>query len=287
MEPSVNLNHFFDRPGGEPERGFDDVLEKLTAAGFRVFDYPGVIEGENWLSGTKRQREMFDKSGARVGQSHAPFNRYRTYPDSEFPEIFHRAFEAAAILGSKYVVVHADEYRSIERYDEKEIVEFTYDYLAPEFEFAKKRGMKLAIENLFEDLPSDCKYFDGKSRFTSRAEEVIAIIERFNDPDVVCCYDTGHGAVSCHKASADALKKLAKYVGCTHIHDNYLYSDAHMLPFTGKLDWPEHTRILREAGYKGDITLELVYDRMPDALVSEWMKLCYDAAERLVEMTQG
>lgn len=144
-------------------------------------------------------------------------------------------------------------------------MEYTYDYLAPEVEFAKKHGMKVAVENLFEDLPSGYKYFDGKSRFTSRVGDIIAAIERFNDPDVVCCWDFGHGEVSYgYDREASALEKVAKYVGCTHVHDNNAGHDLHMLPFTGRIDWKRDMDILAKAGYDGVLSIELVYDRFPD-----------------------
>lgn len=287
MNASINPSHFLDRPANGPKRMIDDCLRLAARAGFKALDFTGSYKTPEGLEETRRQRELLDSLGVAAKQSHAPFNRYRTYPDSEFPALFHRSFASSAILGVKYVVVHADEYRSVERYDRREIVEFTYNYLAPELEFAKKHGMKLAIENLFEDLPSGLKRFDGKSRFTSRVEEVIAIIERFNDPDVVCCWDFGHAAVSFGNGMTDALKSAAKYVKCTHVHDNYLNSDSHMLPFTGKIDWKAEMAVLADAGYNGNISLELVYDRMPDELLPDWLSLCEKTAVRLAAMCHG
>lgn len=285
METGINLEHFYNRPAGEPKRDFEMVAQTIHDSGFRNLDHSGNYTHIDYIEDTKRQREYLDLLGMRAHQSHAPFNRYRTYPDAEFPELYHRSFECASILGAKYVVVHADEYRSIERYDENEIVEYTYDYLAPEVEFAKKHGMKVAVENLFEDLPSGYKYFDGKSRFTSRVEDIIAVIERFNDPDVVCCWDFGHGAVSYgYDREASALEKVAKYVGCTHVHDNNAGHDLHMLPFTGRIDWKRDMDVLARAGYDGVLSIELVYDRFPDELLPDWFDMNRAAADRLVTM---
>lgn len=82
----------------------------------------------------------------------------------------------------------------------------------------------------------------------------------------------------------DALKSAAKYVKCTHVHDNYLNSDSHMLPFTGKIDWKAEMAVLADAGYNGNISLELVYDRMPDELLPDWLSFCKKTADRLSDM---
>lgn len=125
-------------------------------------------------------------------QTHAPFNRYGFYSAEEFPERFRRLFVASRILGAKAVVVHADEYRPIGRYDVREALTFTYEFLAPYVEYAAKHDLIVAVENLCEDFYPAYPQIDGKSRFTSRLEELLGVIERFHSPAVGCCWDFGH-----------------------------------------------------------------------------------------------
>lgn len=291
MELAINLSHLLSRRQEKPQRSFEETLMLIKNAGFCHIDYMPDFISENWQVKAKEKRENLDKNGISVEQSHAPFNRYKNYPDSDFKDYFHRSFENAVIIGAKYIVVHADEYRSTERYDQREIEDFTYDYIAPELEFAKKHGLSVAIENLFEDTPTGLKSFDGKSRFTSRVEELIGLIERFNDPNVVCCWDFGHAAASYgYDNQLNALKQAIKYVKCTHVHDNNQRRDLHMLPFTGITDWESHMKLLREFGYadNGDkFTFEFVYDNFPDELMQSWLGFTKEVGDTLVSMYEN
>jgi len=282
MELSINLSHFFSRRAGKPDRTFDEVLPLVANAGFSYLDYTPNYRRPDFVDNAKRESEMLNACHVQVEQGHAPFNRYRTMPVDEFPTLFHRSFVTAAAVGAKYMVIHADEYHVTDHYDAKEIIEFAYDYIAPELEYAKKFGMKIAIENLFEDVPKGCQMIDGKCRFTSRVEEVIAMIERFNDPDVVCCWDFGHGAVSYgYEKNLDALRAVEKYLHCTHVHDNMFGKDAHLMPFTGKINWEANMKLLREMNYTDKLSFELVYDRMTDEILPSWLSFAKSVGDTL------
>lgn len=43
-----------------------------------------------------------------------------------------------------------------------------------------------------------------------------------------------------------------------HIHDNDYKSDAHLFPYHGKIDWDKVCDALKEIGYDGDFTLEVM-----------------------------
>ena len=44
--------------------------------------------------------------------------------------------------------------------------------------------------------------------------------------------------------------------GCTHIHDNFGNSDAHTLPFCGKVEWEKVMKALADIDYRGDLNYE-------------------------------
>ena len=50
---------------------------------------------------------------------------------------------------------------------------------------------------------------------------------------------------------------------------------------TGQVDWAAHMKLLRDAGYAGNLNLEMVYGRYPDALVGDMLAWAYRAAETL------
>lgn len=286
MELSVPLNYIKRKRGSAAPREFSETCRFALDAGFFFADYSPDFRSDDWEERARRDREALDACGMKVEQTHAPFNRYRSYPEDSFFEYYRRLFEASKIIGARYVVVHADEYRTADRYDPKEIEDFTYDYLAPYVEFAEKNGLVVAIENLFED---HCRWneIDGKSRFTSRVEELKAIIERFGTPSVACCWDFGHARCAFGDGMTDALKQVGKYVVCTHVHDNYHNSDLHVMPFLGEVDWEANMKSLGEAGYRGKLSFEFAYGRLPDEIIPSWLNTLHTVGEYLVGLFDG
>ena len=112
--------------------------------------------------------------------------------------------------------------------------------------YAEKCGVSISLENII--APSDT------------AAENLAILEHFDSPRLVFCYDTGHANVMEDFPGKDpllvnpyirtrlwhdrlvfdpesTLERLAKYVVTAHIHDNGGFSDEHKMPGTGTVDW--------------------------------------------------
>ena len=283
MELSFSLNYLEKVRGSKMRRDFSEMVALCRDAGFRYVDYTPDFQAPDFAEKAYRDREILDAAGIAVEQTHAPMNRYRTYPDERFGEYYKNAFEASKIVGAKYVVVHGDEYRVTDRYDEREIQDFAYDFLAPYVDYAKKNGMAVAIENLFEDhcFPE----VNGRSRFTSTAGELKGLIERFNDPSVGCCWDFGHAACAFGTDKMlSALMEMGSCICCTHVHDNYYGKDLHVSPFLGDIDWESHMKHLKTIGYKGKFSFELVYGSYPDALIGKWLKHIYEVGEYLVSL---
>ena len=282
MELSFSLNYLMQDYRGRKLRNIADAVPFVRGAGFGYVDYTPDFRSDEWEASAHRDRAILDKAGITVEQTHAPFNRYMAHPDELFPVYVRRLVEASKILGAKYVVFHADEYRTVDRYDEKEILDFTYDYLAPYVELASRLGLTVAVENVFDD--AKWPYIDGKSRFTSRIGELKAVIERFNSPDVRCCWDFGHARCAFGGDMASSLREVGKYVVCTHVHDNYYGKDLHLVPFLGDVDWKENMTALKEAGYGGKLSFEFVYGVLPDEILPEWMKYVHLTGEKLGDM---
>ncbi len=142
--------------------------------------------------------EFFRKEGITVEQSHAPFNRYDREDDSIFKEKMRRAFTIESVIGAERIVIHADEY-SVPKgeYVSEDACRYAYDYFAPFVELASKLGIGVAVGNLFKDGMGG----GYRSRCTSATEEILRILELFNDPSVTCCWDFGHAAVAFKKSA--------------------------------------------------------------------------------------
>ena len=82
----------------------------------------------------------------------------------------------------------------------------------PLIERAKKAGIKIAIENIFEDEPGN----------------LALLMERLGSEHFGVCFDTGHfNLFSKQKSLGGWLRALKKYILELHVHDNDGTSDQH------------------------------------------------------------
>lgn len=145
--------------------------------------------------------------------------------------------EYAAEFGCKTCTIHVGQYyRGMES-----SVEEALERLIPA---AEKAGIVLAIEN---GMDPGCA-----------PDALLRYLTKFTSPNFGCCFDTGHANVMypatgkktelyapyVHKfwegniiLEGDPIGKLAPHLVTAHLHDNDGYSDAHMLPGTGTIEW--------------------------------------------------
>lgn len=285
MELSFQLDYLRKQRGTTVPRSIENSASLCAGAGFRFVDYTPDFMHEDYIESAKRDFEVLTQNGITVEQTHAPFNRYQTYDHMDFGRLYMNEFEASKELHAKYVVVHADEYRTKDHYDAKEACDQAYEFLAPYVDYAVKNSMTVAIENVFDD--DKWPRFDGKSRFCSRTEELLEIIERFNTPNVRCCWDFGHAKCAFGTdGMLNALKQVSKYLCCTHVHDNYYGKDLHLLPFLGDIRWEEHMEYLREIDYQGKFSFEFVYGSIPDELLPVMLNTAHTVGEYLLKLAK-
>ena len=78
------------------------------------------------------------------------------------------------------------------------------------------------------------------------------------------CIDVGHAhlstALSGDKPIRSHLERYARQLVHLHLHDNVGLDDEHRVPGEGTADWPDTLAALREIGYDGTATLELLTD---------------------------
>ena len=282
MKLGIDLGYVMKGRGGAL-RTVEEAVKLCADAGFDCLDYVSDYKRGDWQTNTLREREIIERAGLFVEQSHAPYNRYDRAPVELFGAEMRRSFEVAALLGARHMVVHADEYTPVDHWNPEEIAAQMYEFYAPLVEFAGAHNMDVAFENLFED---HCfKEIDGCSRYCSRVEEILCLLERFKGAPVSCCWDFGHAkcAYGTDKMLG-ALEKAAPHVSCTHVHDNYYGHDLHILPFMGETDWEAHMALLKRQGYQGQMTFEFVYGRFPDALMPAFMTMAAQTGRYLIDL---
>lgn len=279
MELATNLGWLEKRRKTTEKRSVEECAKIIKNAGFDYIDlgtvrYSKTPSGIADILNTKR---ILDKTGLTVEQTHEPSN-WLDYSAEEYKEIMQRAFEASKIAGAKYIVIHADKYLPDENgYDPDKALATVYEFYAPFVEYAINNNLGVAIENLFEGDKTK------RARYTSKIEEQIAIIKKFNHPLVTACWDFGHGQASYGKESLDKMKELGSLLTSTHVHDNIYQLDLHGDIFSGEIDWETAMKYLREIDYKGKFTLEPVYGSYPDEFIQEHINYVYKTAKFVVD----
>ena len=271
MELGVNLKYF------SREIGLEKASEIAKQIGFKNIDYtPLYTESDSDVLNTIK---IFEKNELSVIQTHAPFNRYSAFPTvEEHKKAIDICLENTKRMNAKYMVVHGDEFDfDNEEYTENKVKTYNYEYFAPFVEKAEKYGIKIAFENVFEDIVGG----KPRPRFCSKADDMVAIIEKFNTPCVCACWDFGHGAVASKEKQPEEILKLSQYIECTHVHDNYLRGDLHLVPFMGKIDWHACMRALKTTHCE-TFTYELVYGNVQENTSHSLMKLLWDTGKELL-----
>ena len=264
---SYPLTKYFDEATGYKlvkQAGFDGV---------DLSQFYGVVDllNENYREKAKETRRLLDEAGLICVQSHAPFYlkekpefpgfRYGMNMDLSEPGFLAlvRSMEYAAIAGAPQIVVHGIQVPSGSRTSESWDYNYKfYKALAP---YAKKFGIKIAVENL------------GRECFPTPVMH-SEMLRRLDDPETFCaCFDMGHSFL-CFVRPQDFLRDMPRgMVQALHVHDNFGTQDNHLLPGHGKLKWEEITKALAEIGYDGYFTLEVpgywpafTAEEMPDAI---------------------
>lgn len=272
---AVNPRHFINAAVWEQERSIIEAFELLENSGFKCFDI-GTVE----RSEAETLACYMTQNGLTVVQSHMPFNRYKREDYAAFADKVMLCAENAKILGSNILVVHGDEFDfEAQEYTPEVALEFNYRFFSPIVDFAEKNDMKVAFENVFNDW-----WPENRPRFCSKTEELCALVDKFSTDTVGICWDSGHGKVEHKSKHVNELKKAGGRVIATHIHDNYYGKDLHLFPFFGDTDWPSFMSALKEMGYKGDLTFEIGYNRIPKELAPDYLRLLYRSGEYLISL---
>lgn len=204
----------------------------------------------------EKLRKTVHKHGLIIGQTHAPLDCFWS-PNAEVREACWKAqvqaIKACAFLGSPYAVVHP--LTSAHRVDKKmyeEAKQINMEYLRFMEPYLKEYNVKAAIENMFtyDAYGRPCK------SVCSTAASLKDYIDTLDSDRFVACLDVGHAALALQDP-VEMIYSLGKdYLHVTHMHDNNLLSDDHMIPGYGKLDWVSIGKALNDIGYDGVFNYE-------------------------------
>ena len=259
----------------------DQIIESCRAAGL------SGIEGAAELFPDENDAELdllarrYRDAGLGIDTYHLPFK-----PDDDivcFYETTRRAavdtmiaqMERAAALGARTVIQHPSTNRfsvDVEGFDAYlSRLDLSLKALLPR---AASLGLTIAIENM---LPGA----DGP-RVGSKPEHLSLIAERFADPNLGFCLDTGHALVAGGPDGAQEFFRAMKpMLAAFHLADNAGDRDSHLAPGRGLVDWGAVFAGMAEIGYARSACIETPpFAHRKDGLFS------HDAWKTLVKDTQ-
>lgn len=238
-----NINN--DAPG--------QYIRNGTICGNTIFEKPL----DEVLAYYKPKIDEIKKNGLEISQAHAPFPSWTPeHPEvlDEMIEIQKRCIELCDAVGCKYLVIHGVTLTEIDSENTPESIEAVniklYESLIPTL---LKHNVTVCLENLFSSkgcLIEGCcsnpheavKYIDTLNQKAGR--EVFGL-----------CLDTGHLSLL-RKNFRSYIKTVGNRIKALHLHDNDAVSDAHLMPFTGVIDWNYFCNSMKEIGYDGDLSFE-------------------------------
>ncbi len=248
-----------------------EVIRELAEIGYRVFDYtfPGdeigfentVYMTDGWKAEAEKLAEFMQTNGYVFGQAHIPMGPIYGNPVSPADEElmwkgYFRAFEAASILGTPYMVFHPG---TVNPEISKE------DFLAKNKEFfwklldkVGKYNIGIALENIGRQDES-YHIHDGK--------ELCELVEYVDHPLVGACWDTGHANLN-RADQYESITALGKHLWCLHVADNVggfppnfkaWRQDLHCAPLMGVsgVNFDAVLQGLIDIDYKGTFNLEI------------------------------
>ncbi len=257
--------------------GLNRSIEMVCEAGFRSLDIDlcdpdGPLLAKDNKAALAEVKSRLAHYGASAHQAHAPFpiakDAYRI-PAENVEELLRRSLEVAGALGISQVIFHP-----IRIYDStmEQRIAKNREILLPYGEYAKKCGVKIAVENLF------CQHKENPKKLTANAcstgIELAAMIDALDD-NFVACLDVGHSGLA-GQSAAEMIRTLGKKrLHALHVHDNNYLEDQHQVPYQGDMDWDSIVDALAEIGYDDSFTFEVIpryAHKLPESLCASYLK---------------
>lgn len=243
-----------------------ETIDAIQKAGFKNVFIQWY--NEEWKISQKEQLEYARSLGLNVIFAHLGYqNINEIWKDnkigSSLVERYKNDIKLCKENDISLVIMHLQSKKNAPQYNKiglkriKEIVDYAQDL-----------GVKVAFEN------------------TKIKGYLEYIFENIENENIGICYDSGH----CHAFYDDDFnyELFKNRIFAVHLHDNDKTDDLHLLPFDGTIDWEKVIASLKEANYKGPVTLELCYRydylNMP---IEEFYQKGYEIGEKLAKMFEN
>lgn len=152
-------------------------------------------------------------------------------------------FDMFATLGAKWVNVHIA--RGGKLFNHEDIVRWNGESFAQIAEHAVPYGLNIMVEH-----PANPEF---------KVTDICTVLN--SDMRLGFHLDVGHAYVGGDRLSG-LLKALGSRLVHVHLSDNQCRQDDHLPLGTGRINWPEAIRLIKQTGYDDTVTLEVFsFDR--------------------------
>ena len=248
------------RKGGYDRFG-REKYNKIRSHGFDCVDFD-MCNTDHWLyalddrefeSYLLEEKALAEQAGIAIWQTHGPWRVPKDATEAdrqERLEKMEKSIRATRILGSRYWVIHPlmpcgwEDMATGQAAETWKINVAFFEKLLP---IAAANDVVICLEN----TP-----FPAFSLGTP--EQVLTFIRHFGSDHLKMCLDTGHVAVIPGLSLADAVRQGAGEIAALHVHDNDGKVDSHLPPYQGVVDWQAFSSALKEIGFDGVLSLEIV-----------------------------
>lgn len=267
--------------------GDKKAIEIVKEAGFDAIDYSYYynkeseeVLGENYKQYAKEIREHLDRVGIPCNQAHAPFNfKYGMMADISEPKYLNivRAIESASILGAKNIIVHA-----VSVPDGVDFEAYNIEYYKSFIPYCEAFNIHVAVENLYT---KDTKRNYYRGRFGS-PQELNNVIKKIDSPWIVACVDIGHASLTGYEPEDFISKVDPTVLRCLHVQDTDYLADRHMPPYFYNLNWDAIMTSLKNIGYDGELTFEIIVylKKFPKELLPDSLKFAAAIGKHLISI---
>lgn len=274
----------------DPIEVIEEGLKKAKGYGIEALDYNFAprdnhfykLDDEEFKKQLTELKDLAGKYGIVFNQVHSVWPHDCAYDfDTNFEErkrdfpTYVKSLKGASYLGAKYVVVHtAMPYGWARDLHEELVIEINEVFIKDLLPYAKEYGVVICLEN----LP-----FRTQLASTKRLNEFV---KKFNDPNLMVCFDTGHAFVLKEDLAEDVLM-LGSNLACMHVHDNK-GADYHLIPYQGGIKWEGFLDALKKINYKGTFSLETHFTKnMPEPFRDEFNRLLFKLARSMADKIEN
>lgn len=245
--------------------GFDrfdsEKYNKIKSFGFDCVDFDMCntdnqlysLSDKDFEAYLNNEKELAQKAGVEIHQTHGPWRWPVNDGESELAERMEKmekSIRATSLLGCKYWVIHPVMPYGIEDVkigNQAETWAMNLAFMKELLQTAKEYGVTVCVEN----TP-----FPNFSLATP--QQILKLVEEINDDNFKICLDTGHVAVFSDLSVGDEVRQLADKIKVFHVHDNGGKKDEHLPPHEGVIAWQDFSAALKEIGFDGVLSLEIV-----------------------------